>query len=304
MTPVPSLQFPARTLYPIGGSKPLAGFRIGWTELPSRLPSFEIPSGWLAVSVCLQGKLTWKTPTGDLVLDPSHAWGFHMNGSPMHMLPNLPGIHRSVLVAWDPKWLCRQPGIAPEKMKRFAQAAFQNKSVPSAKPTPVFRLRTSVMSGLLHLPQPGVPVSAWEIWYQARALEWAALTLFLEDPTLFCHRQTQVDEERIARCNAILRAEMCTPPTLDELAKRLNISPFYLSRLFTRITGETISSRLRRLRVEYAAELLLAGTHNVSEAALDVGYSSFGHFSRAFRQVIGISPSRYVRERITASGKQ
>jgi AraC-like DNA-binding protein len=42
--------------------------------------------------------------------------------------------------------------------------------------------------------------------------------------------------------------------------------------------------------VERAAELLLAGRHNVTEAAMEVGYSSLSHFSKAFCTTIGCCP--------------
>jgi hypothetical protein len=52
----------------------------------------------------------------------------------------------------------------------------------------------AALDALLH---PAVPAPAWGIWYEARALEWAAVTLFPEDPGLFCHRQSRIDQERI-----------------------------------------------------------------------------------------------------------
>ena len=50
---------------------------------------------------------------------------------------------------------------------------------------------------------------------------------------------------------------------------------------------------LRRERIEKAAALLSSGKCNVSEAALEVGYQSFSHFSRAFFEEKGIQPSRW-----------
>jgi AraC-like DNA-binding protein len=57
--------------------------------------------------------------------------------------------------------------------------------------------------------------------------------------------------------------------------------------------GMTIPQFLRRARMERAAELLASGTCNVTEAALEVGYSSMSHFSQAFCETIGCCPNLY-----------
>lgn len=55
----------------------------------------------------------------------------------------------------------------------------------------------------------------------------------------------------------------------------------------------TIPQYLRKLRMERAAELLRSGKYNVTEAALEVGYSSLSHFSQAFCQTMGRCPGLY-----------
>jgi AraC-like DNA-binding protein len=55
----------------------------------------------------------------------------------------------------------------------------------------------------------------------------------------------------------------------------------------------TIPQYTRQLRMERAAELLRSGNFNVTEAALEVGYSSLGHFSQAFHETFGCCPGLY-----------
>ena len=55
----------------------------------------------------------------------------------------------------------------------------------------------------------------------------------------------------------------------------------------------TISQYQRKLRLERAAELLKAGRHNVTEAAMEVGYSSNSHFSQAFHEMFKCCPGLY-----------
>ncbi len=288
------LRLQARALHFPNGDGHGEGFRIGWTEFPGKVPMLEIPSGWLVVSVCLVGGLRWPRPDGPGLLEASRARVFRVDGDEGAPRPVLPGPHRSAVVAWDPAWLAANPGMEVGRMKPFARAACEGRPAPPGPPEPAFQVKAAQLTALDALPHPAVPAPAWGIWYEARALEWAAMTLFPEDPGLFCHRQSRIDQDRIETCLAILTRELENPPALGELARRVNISPFHLSRMFTRVTGETISQRLRRLRVERAAGLLKAGTHNVTEAALAVGYSSFGHFSSAFRLLMGVPPSRYM----------
>ena len=50
---------------------------------------------------------------------------------------------------------------------------------------------------------------------------------------------------------------------------------------------------VRQLRMERAAVLLRSGKFNVSEAALEVGYSSLSHFGPAFHDTFGCCPGLY-----------
>jgi AraC-like DNA-binding protein len=80
---------------------------------------------------------------------------------------------------------------------------------------------------------------------------------------------------------------------LEELGRLVACSPFYLSRTFSSEMGMTIPQYLRQLRLERAAELLKSGRFNVTEAAMEVGYSSLSHFSQAFHEHFGCCPGLY-----------
>ena len=90
-----------------------------------------------------------------------------------------------------------------------------------------------------------------------------------------------------------IREHVDEPLDLQTLAAEVGCSPFYLSRTFSSTTEMTISQYVRKLRIETAAELIVSGQCNVSEAAVEVGYQSLSHFSKAFQQVKGCLPSKY-----------
>jgi AraC-like DNA-binding protein len=58
---------------------------------------------------------------------------------------------------------------------------------------------------------------------------------------------------------------------------------------------------LQRLRVAAALERLAGGAADLTDLALDLGYSSHSHFTASFRSEVGTTPSRARRLLATAS---
>ena len=145
------------------------------------------------------------------------------------------------------------------------------------------------------LRQPPVPVAAQRLWYQAKTLELLSQVLFQPAPQeeFFCQRQKRVARERVERTAAILRSHLADPPDIEALGVQVGCSSFYLSRLFSKEMDMTIPQYIRQVRIERAADLLLEGRHNVTEAAMEVGYSSLSHFSKAFCTTIGCCPALF-----------
>jgi AraC-like DNA-binding protein len=145
------------------------------------------------------------------------------------------------------------------------------------------------------LRQPPVPVAAHKLWYQAKTMELLSQVLFQATPPeeFFCQRQKRVARERVERTTAILRSHLAEPPDIEALGAQVGCSSFYLSRLFSKEMGMTIPQYLRQVRIERAADLLLEGRHNVTEAAMEVGYASLSHFSKAFCTTIGCCPALF-----------
>lgn len=155
------------------------------------------------------------------------------------------------------------------------------------------RLTSPQLQLISTLRQPPVYAAAQPIWYQCKALELAVTFLVKPEEELFCTRQQRLAQERVEQVVFLLKQNLAEPPTLEELGKKIGCSHFYLSRIFSAQTGKTITQHLRQLRMERAAELLKAGEHNVTEAALEVGYNSLSHFSAAFHETFGCCPGLY-----------
>ena len=98
--------------------------------------------------------------------------------------------------------------------------------------------------------------------------------------------------ERIMRSvNAHMKE---TDFNVDALADDVGISRAQLHRKMKEITGISSGKFLRNLRMEQAARLLREGRVNVTQVADSVGYNDQAHFSTAFKNHFGMSPSEYV----------
>jgi signal transduction histidine kinase/DNA-binding LacI/PurR family transcriptional regulator/DNA-binding response OmpR family regulator len=83
--------------------------------------------------------------------------------------------------------------------------------------------------------------------------------------------------------------------SLEDAARHVSISKEYLARCFRQEMGITLVTYLNRYRVRQAKVLLDKGGRNLTEIALETGFSSSAYFSRVFRKEVGISPREYIR---------
>jgi AraC-like DNA-binding protein len=86
-----------------------------------------------------------------------------------------------------------------------------------------------------------------------------------------------------------------TPPVIKELAVCANMSPSKLKRLFKQIFGNSIFSYYQEFRMKEAARLLKEEKLTVSDVGYKLGFINLSHFSRVFKEHIGIKPKQYSR---------
>ncbi|WP_200391207.1 helix-turn-helix domain-containing protein [Roseibacillus ishigakijimensis] len=148
------------------------------------------------------------------------------------------------------------------------------------------------------LINPPVAEVARHAWFQAKILELLSLHLFHEPhrrEPLFCSQLKQKAHRYTRHALELLQGRLDEPLDLSNLAKDVGCAPHYLSRLVKQDTGKTLSLHLRAFRVERAAELLGTNQYNVTEVAMEVGYNSLSHFSKAFVEEQGLTPSAFLK---------
>lgn len=90
-----------------------------------------------------------------------------------------------------------------------------------------------------------------------------------------------------------IRTHLVQNIQLADVADALHVSKEHLSRKFKGEMAMTISDFIHKTKIEESLPLLLAGQFSISNIAYTFGYSSPPHYSKAFKQVMGISPKTY-----------
>ena len=116
-------------------------------------------------------------------------------------------------------------------------------------------------------------------------------------PSHFAEKRFGAVEMVVASVRMELECDFAEALDLDALALRHHVSRYYLSHAFKRITGYSLKEYLALCRISYACQQLADARLSIREIAEASGFRDFSNFSRAFKQIIGITPSLF-RQRI------
>jgi len=113
---------------------------------------------------------------------------------------------------------------------------------------------------------------------------------------VFARESTQTfasDEPIVARAVRLMQQDITKAVSIMSLLRELGVSRRQLEYRFQSALGRSPGQVLRYLRIERAKLLLQTSTLPLSTIAADCGFHSRFHFARAFRQDVGVAPSRY-----------
>jgi AraC-like DNA-binding protein len=97
---------------------------------------------------------------------------------------------------------------------------------------------------------------------------------------------------RVAGAIAWIKEHYAEPLRIEVLAKRVNMSSSTLHNHFRAVAGASPIQYQKRLRLERARHMLLAGEASAEAVAYRVGYASASQFSREYARLFGESPRR------------
>lgn len=84
--------------------------------------------------------------------------------------------------------------------------------------------------------------------------------------------------------------------TVTSLAKKVNLTPNHFSHLFSKEVGISPTHYLKKLRIAKAIDLLENTDMNITQIALEVGFTTSQHFSREFKSITSKRASEYRKK--------
>ena len=100
----------------------------------------------------------------------------------------------------------------------------------------------------------------------------------------------------IGRAITLIEFDLTADLTLSALSERLNVNSSYLSGLFRKETGCTLTDFVNRKRIEHAVFLLNTTQMQVQSIAAECGIQDANYFIKLFRHHIGMTPNMYRKQ--------
>lgn len=105
--------------------------------------------------------------------------------------------------------------------------------------------------------------------------------------------QQHLNYSRIAKAIDYIKENFKEQPNLDEVAKKVHLSPFHFHRLFSEWAGTSPKKFLQFTTVEYAKILLKENQATLFETAHETGLSGTGRLHDLFINIEGMTPAEY-----------
>ncbi|MCQ2412615.1 MAG: AraC family transcriptional regulator [Sphaerochaetaceae bacterium] len=126
-------------------------------------------------------------------------------------------------------------------------------------------------------------------------------SLFYQILGMLCKEVSNQDLEKSVPKTQIIREYILrnySDPTLSisQLSTIFGTSDSYLRRIFQKEFGMAPKRYLFLLRMSQAENLLKSGHYNITEVALQCGFTNQKYFSNVFRQEFGMTPSKYLHD--------
>ncbi len=106
---------------------------------------------------------------------------------------------------------------------------------------------------------------------------------------------TQNDHNQ--RVNEVLfeiHLDIAKEHSVKTLASLVSMSQFYFNRVFKKVTGESLHTYIRRVRLEHAANALLFNPNSsISDILKESGFISNSSFTHAFKEHFGVTPTKW-----------
>lgn len=140
-------------------------------------------------------------------------------------------------------------------------------------------------------------INAWERASTRSVSEFRKWIDYIIKRVLEMTRAADQTQSLIDRVKRFIELNIENEISRVEIADHFHISPDYMTKIFKKETGFTISEYMIQERVKLATELLINTDLPVSKIANQVGYTNFSHFSKLFKSETGMNPLDFRKSR-------
>lgn len=107
------------------------------------------------------------------------------------------------------------------------------------------------------------------------------------------NQQEHINFQRIAEAIEFLTQNFKQQPVLEDVARKVHLSPFHFQRMFSEWAGVSPKKFLQFLTIDYAKSLLKERSATLFDAAFETGLSGTGRLHDLFIQIEGMTPGEY-----------
>lgn len=119
-------------------------------------------------------------------------------------------------------------------------------------------------------------------------------SLLLELLSIKCKDITNISQNKIIKnIDNFIEANLDQTIRLDNLAKQVQLSKYYFSRLFKEMTGKSPLKYVTDYKLKKSKYMLLYTNKMITRIAEELGFTDQSHFSRTFKKAEGLSPTEF-----------
>lgn len=97
----------------------------------------------------------------------------------------------------------------------------------------------------------------------------------------------------VIKCQNFIFEHLYEKISLSEIAEHISINPSYLSHLFKKEVGKSISEYIQKERIDEAKKSIEAGEKSLADIYIPLGFIDQSHFTKVFKKITGITPKEY-----------
>ena len=98
----------------------------------------------------------------------------------------------------------------------------------------------------------------------------------------------------IISCQNYISKHLYQELSLSELAEFIGLSPKYLSALFHKEVGLTLTEYINSKKIEEAKHLLMSTNHSILDISDWLGFHDQSHFTKIFKKFTGVTPKKFM----------